>query len=131
MSKYALSLALVIGAALQPAVAVAQDTKPATESEQTYLEFQVEQTAKIRNAVSPIYPERLRAAKVEGLVLVQFVVNENGSAQMESFKVLRSTDNEFSEAVKKAVTASSFHPAEIKGKKVKQLVQQPYKFAAR
>ena len=130
MSKYALSLALVIGAALQPAVAAAQDTKPA-ETEQTYLEFQVEQTAKIRNAVTPIYPDRLRAAKVEGLVLVQFVVNENGSAQMESFKVLRSTDNEFSEAVKKAVNASSFHPAEIKGKKVKQLVQQPYKFAAR
>lgn len=130
MSKYVLSLALVLAAAMQPAVAQAQDSRT-TESEQTFLEFQVEQTARIRNAVAPVYPERLRANRVEGNVLVQFVVDENGSAEMTSFKVLRSTDNEFTEAVKKAVNASSFHPAEIKGKKVKQLVQQPYKFAAR
>ena len=128
MSKYVLSLALVFAAVLQPSVARAQDSKPA-ESEQTFLEFQVEQTVRIKNAIAPVYPERFRASHIEGTVLVQFIVDESGSAQMESFKVLRSTATEFTESVKKAVNAMSFYPAEIKGKKVKQLVQQPYKFA--
>jgi len=42
-----------------------------------------------------------------------------------------SNDNAFSEAVKKAVSATTYRPAELQGKKVRQLVQQPYKFAAR
>lgn len=129
MSKYFMSLALVLAAVLQPAVAKAQEAK-GQESE-TFLDFQVEQTARIKNAVAPVYPERFKNARVEGQVLVQFVVDENGQAQMESFKVLRSTATEFTDAVKKAVHAMSFYPAELKGKKVKQVVQQPYKFAAR
>jgi protein TonB len=132
MSKYFLGFALVLAAVL-PSTASAQtpvtQTASAASSGQTYLDFQVEQPVKIKNAVSPIYPDRLRQGGIEGQVIAQFIVDENGRALMESFKVLRSNDNAFSEAVKKAVSLSTYTPAELQGRKVRQLVQQPYKFA--
>jgi protein TonB len=127
MSKLTLALAFALAAVATPSIVRAQD---ATDTTQTFLEFQVEQAARIKTASLPVYPERLRAAGVEGEVLVQFVVSESGNAQMSTFKVLRSNDNAFTEAVKRAVSASSFFPAQIRGKRVKQLVQQPYKFAS-
>jgi protein TonB len=130
MSKYFVALSFALGAALIPATAVAQDSKP-SELEQTYLDFQVEKAARVKNQASPDYPDLLRMAHVEGSVLVQFVVDEAGVPQMHTFKVLRSADAAFTESVRRAVSNSSFYPAEIKGKKVKQLVQQPYKFASK
>jgi protein TonB len=134
MSKYALGFALVL-AAIIPSAASAQT--PATQvvsaapSSQTYLDFQVDQSVKIKSAVAPIYPDRLKNGGIEGQVIVQFIVDENGAAVMDSFKVLRSNDSAFSEAVKKAVSQTTYIPAELQGRKVRQLVQQPYKFAAR
>lgn len=133
MKNIVLGLALVVAAVI-PSAAKAQT--PATQtasaaSSQTYLDFQVEQPVKIKSAVAPQYPERLRNAGIEGQVIVQFIVDENGNALMDSFKVLRSNDNAFSDAVKKAVSNTTYSPAEIKGQKVRQLVQQPYKFASR
>jgi protein TonB len=129
MSKYFLTVGFLLGAALAPATARAQDNK-AAESDQTYLDFQVEKTVRTKAQTSPVYPDLLRMAHVEGDVLVQFVVDEAGAPQMSTFKVLRSADAAFSESVRRAVSTSSFYPAEIKGKRVKQLVQQPFKFAS-
>jgi len=44
--------------------------------------------------------------------------------------MLRSSDPAFTESVRRAVTRSVFYAAENKGKKVKQLVQQSFKFAS-
>lgn len=129
MSKYFLTTLLLIGASLTPATAMAQDSK-ASESEQTFLDFQVEKAVRVKTQKAPEYPDLLRLAHVEGTVLVQFVVDETGTPQMNTFKVLRSSDGAFSESVRRAVSTSAFYPAEIKGKKVKQLVQQPYTFAS-
>lgn len=132
MYRNIFGVALIV-AAIYPTSAVAQtpvtQTASAAASNQTFLDFQVEQPVKIKTAASPIYPSRLRDAGIEGSVIVQFIVDENGRAEMESFKVLRSNDNAFSEAVKKAVSQTSYLPAELQGRKVRQLVQQPYKFA--
>jgi protein TonB len=126
MSKYLVTTLLLLGAALTPATAFAQDNKTV---DQTYLDFQVETAARVKAQTAPQYPDHLRAAQVAGNVLVQFVVDEAGTPQMDTFKVLRSSDAAFSESVRRAVSKSAFFPAEIKGKKVKQLVQQPYTFA--
>jgi len=133
MSKIIFSLILVAAAAL-PSAALAQQASQTVAtsagSDQTYLDFQVEQTVRVKTIASPEYPSQLRSARIEGQVLVQFVVDEKGRAQMNTFKVLRSSDNAFSESVKIAVSETAFHPAEIGGRKVKQLVQQPFKFAS-
>jgi TonB family protein len=125
MSKIILAIAFAL--ALSPAIARAQDT---SSTGQTYFGFQVEREARLKTGQPPSYPAHLREANVSGEVLVQYVVDERGSAEMASFKVLKSSDNEFTESVRRAVSAMAFYPAEIQGKKVKQLVQQPFKFAA-
>lgn len=95
----------------------------------TYFSFQVEQPARAAAGnPSPVYPPELRKNFVEGEVTAQFTVLENGRADMDTFKVIRSTNNLFSEAVRDAVRRGWFAPAQIAGKPVKQLVQLPFVF---
>ena len=63
------------------------------------------------------------------LVLATFVVDTTGRADPSSFKVLRATHQLFEKAVRDALPRMRFIPAEVGGKKVKQLVQQPFSFA--
>ncbi len=123
------SLAIVLFVSLPPTAARAQSAAPSSATEQTFFDFQVEQAVRVKTVRTPVYPDRLRAANVDGQVLVQFVVDEHGMAQMSTFKVLKSTDNELTESVKRAISETAFFPAETGGRKVKQLVQQPFTFA--
>jgi len=96
---------------------------------QTYYEFQVEKPASQASGnPQPRYPEVLKASGVEGDVLAQFTVLENGRADMDTFKIVRSSNELFSAAVRNVLPQLRFLPAEIGGKKVKQLVQQPFEF---
>jgi periplasmic protein TonB len=114
--------------ALVASLMLASSAEAQGNADQAFLEFQVERAVRVRQAAKATYPEKLRNAGLEGEVLVQFVVNESGVAQMHTFKILKTNDPAFSEAVRRAVSNSSFYPAELDGKKVKQLVQQPYRF---
>jgi len=119
--------------------AFAVDATPATAKapkpmvinpDQPYFEFQVEkQVQSAPDSPHPTYPAALKAAKIEGEVLAQYVVNTDGRADVSTFKVLKSTRPEFVDAVKEALPQMRFIPAEIGGHKVKQMVQQPYTFA--
>ena len=101
---------------------------PVIASDQPYYDFQVEKPAMAQPGPTPTYPEMLRTAGVEGQVLAQFVVDTTGRADMSTFKILK-TDNElFSLAVKNTLPRMRFLPAEVGGRKVKQLVQQPFGF---
>jgi protein TonB len=105
--------------------------QPATAPPPTvYFEFQVEKhvAAKPGNP-APKYPDMLRTANVEGQVLVQFVVDTTGHAEISTFRVLRSTHDLFTMAVKHALDSMEFSPAELSGRKVKQLVQMPFMFS--
>jgi len=97
---------------------------------QTYFEFQVEKpVAQIPGTGSPRYPDALRSSGVEGEVQAQFVVNEDGKAETSTFKVLKATNDLFASAVRSALPNMRFYAAEVGGKKVKQLVQQPFTFS--
>jgi protein TonB len=97
---------------------------------QTYFEFQVEkQVSPLPGNPAPRYPDMLRSANVEGEVLAQFVVDTTGRADMREFKVLKSTHDLFTNAVKASLPNMRFYPAEVGGKKVKQLVQMPFQFS--
>ena len=98
-------------------------------AEQTYFEFQVEkQVAMLPNGPRPKYPQSMRDANMEGEVLTQFVVDTTGRAQMWTFKALRSTHPDFTEAVRSVIPLMRFYPAVLSGRKVKQLVQMPFVF---
>jgi protein TonB len=48
---------------------------------------------------------------------------------MSTFKVLKSDHELFSQEVKMALPKMRFYPAEVGGRKVKELVQLPFAFA--
>ena len=99
-------------------------------SDQPYFEFQVEkQVAMVPGQPGPSYPDMLKSANVEGEVLAQFVVDTTGRYESGTFKVLKSSNEQFTAAVRNALPNMRFYPAEIGGRKVKQMVQQPFTFA--
>ena len=98
-------------------------------ADQTYFEFQVEkQVAQIPGSINLRYPDMLRSANVEGEVLAQFVVDTTGRVESNSIKILKSSHDLFTNAVQQALRSARYYPAEIGGRKVKQLVQQPFNF---
>lgn len=100
------------------------------DGSQTYFEFQVEkQVAPASGNPQPRYPDMLRSANVEGEVIAQFVVDQSGKADMSTFKVLKSSHDLFTAAVKNVLPNMRFLAAEVGGSKVKQLVQMPFVFS--
>ena len=98
--------------------------------DQPYFDFQVEKpVAPLPGSQGPRYPDILRSGGVEGSVLAQFVVDTTGRVEIASFKVLRSDHAMFEQAVRSALPNMRFLSAEVGGRKVKQLVQQPFVFA--
>lgn len=99
-------------------------------AENTYFVFQVAKPAELLpSQPQPQYPQTLREKKIAGNVVVQFVVDTAGQPQMWTLKVLRATHLEFVPAVRSALAQSHFSPAELGGRKVKQLVQMPFEFS--
>jgi TonB family protein len=95
-----------------------------------YFEFQIEKPATpMPGNAGPRYPDELREAKVEGEVLAQFVVDTLGRPEMTTYKVLKSSDDRFTQSVRGALGVMRFYPAEVGGRKVKQLIQMPFQFS--
>ena len=91
------------------------------------LEFHVDEpVTQISSSIR--YPDDLRQRGVCGEVLASFVVDTLGRAEMETFRVIKSTDPLFSDAVRRGVAQSRFKPARLRGRTVRQLVQQPFAF---
>ena len=93
-----------------------------------YMEFQVEKVVVKIGGEAPEYPSSLRESGIEGKVLAQFVVGENGRYEGGSLKILESSNPAFTAAVKDALPRMRFSAAQIGGKKVQQLVQMPFQF---
>lgn len=99
------------------------------DTDQPYFEFQVEKPVLPREGnPQPRYPEMLRTGGIEGEVLAQFVVDTSGRAEMSSLKILKSSHDLFSSAVRQTLPSMRFYAAETGGRKVKQLVQMPFNF---
>ena len=106
-----------------------QQPRTGLDGSQVYFEFQVEKQAReLPGSPSPEYPAMLRSAKVEGEVLAQFVVDTLGRVEPGTFKVLKTTHELFTQAVRDVLPSLQFSPAEVGGRKVRQLVQIPFPF---
>jgi TonB family protein len=94
-----------------------------------YFEFEVEKQVRQRpGRGAPRYPPAMMQASIEGEVLVQFVVDSGGLPRIGTLRILRSTHPEFSEAVRAWLPGARFYPAELRGRHVAQMVQQPFQF---
>lgn len=95
----------------------------------TYFEYQVDKPAKVlAENPGPRYPDSLKTARVDGEVVTSFAVDTTGLVDPASLHILRSTHPMFAAAAREAVLRMRFVPAELRGVKVRQFVQQPFVF---
>lgn len=85
----------------------------------------------LRSNPVPQYPAALRTAGIEGSVSARFVVDTTGRVIMESVIVDAADHPLFADAVIEALRRARFTPAELRGRKVRQLVVQPFVFVIR
>ena len=78
--------------------------------------------------MKPRYPESLRQAGIEGRVLVRFVVDTVGRIDPASVQILSSTHDQFTRAVRDALSGFRFRPAESNGKRIPALAEMPFEF---
>ena len=78
--------------------------------------------------VHPVYPDSLYDARTPGLVLAEFVVGADGDVIIETFNAVTTTHRLFVDAVQRALQEQRFVPAMRQGRKVQQVVQQPFRF---
>ncbi|MFL5524142.1 MAG: energy transducer TonB [Gemmatimonadaceae bacterium] len=82
----------------------------------------------LAKSLNYVYPRNARLANQSGSALVQFVVDTTGRAKPESIVCVNATYKDFADAAMSAVKLMEFHPAELEGHKVEQLVQYPIDF---
>ncbi len=80
----------------------------------------------VKKRVEPWYPELLKLAGIEGKVILNVFINEQG--KVEKTKILESTHEAFSEAAVKAAKQWEFLPAMKDGKPIKAEVTIPFRF---
>lgn len=79
-------------------------------------------------SLAPRYPAILKEAGVGGVTIVQFVVDTTGRPIPETLKVVRSSHELFTNAVRTWLPELRFHAARVRGRNVKQLAQMYYWF---
>jgi protein TonB len=82
----------------------------------------------IPGTTTPRYPSSLQTAGLEGDVRTQFIVDTLGRVERGSVRVLDSTHELFSSAVRDALARARFKPAEAGGHVVRQLAEQTFTF---
>ena len=98
-------------------------------SDAVYFEYQVENPVmSAPGSPAPRYPDILKTAGVSGEVIASFVVDTTGLADVGSLKVIRSSHQLFVNSIVVAMPDMRFTPAMVGGRKVKQLVMQPFVF---
>jgi TonB family protein len=74
------------------------------------------------------YPTMLYQAGIEGEVVVEFVIDEDGRPVDRSINIVTSTNRGFLSAAREYVKRSKFRPGRHQGNPVRTVVQQPIAF---
>ncbi len=78
---------------------------------------------------SPVYPILLRSARVEGRVVLQYVVDTDGRVDASSITTLQSAHRQFDDAARRALVTCRYRPARAANRPVRVMVQTPFNFA--
>ena len=76
----------------------------------------------------PAYPIDMLRREVEATFSVYFVVDTTGRIDSTTIEVPPSVDRRFAQAVRDVLIRWRFAPAEIRGRRVRQLMEQPFMF---
>ncbi len=103
--------------------------QPEIEGDSVMTELQVDTVAvRYEDSAAPPYPETMLRKRIEGTVVVQYVVDTAGHADTASFQILFASHRDFAQSVKTTLPQMRFRPAVMGSQRVKQLVQQPFTF---
>jgi TonB family protein len=80
------------------------------------------------NSAAPVYPPDLLKVGAEGQVQATYVVDTLGTVDTTSIQIERSDDPRFTASVRNALGLMRFRPARRGGQKVRQLVEQSFRF---
>jgi TonB family protein len=95
-----------------------------------YTSFEVDNAVQFSDGSAvPQYPPDLLARRVPGTVTVRFVVDTSGVADVQSLEIIDASDPQFAASVRDALPRMKFQPARLNGKRVRQLVEQPFRFS--
>jgi protein TonB len=83
---------------------------------------------RIERSVKPRYPESLQRTGIDGRVVVQFTVDTTGRVDPASIRVLSSTHELFTRAVREALVQFRFMPARVGDRRVPALAEMPFEF---
>jgi TonB family protein len=100
-----------------------------TQVSDVYGEDQVEVRPTRLSGPMPRYPAMLRQAGIEGAVMLEFVIDEEGRVDTTSIEVMESTNRAFDGPSRDVVACSLFTPGEKDGEPVRVLVQQQIGFS--
>jgi len=103
----------------------------ATADSATNEPYRWQQVDRIATAVTeaPVeYPAMLRHQQVEGRVVAEFVVDTLGRVEPKSVRIVSATHALFANAARSALPRARYTPAELEGRKVRQLVVLPVRF---
>ena len=85
----------------------------------------------IGNAPTPRYPNALRESGIAGRVVLRFVIDTLGRAEMDGIIPMEASHPQFTDAVKSVLPLYRFRAGEVGGRKVRTLVQMPFVFSLR
>src|SRR5436853_3179814 len=63
---------------------------------------------------APHYPDGLRQAGIEGIAVLECVIDTSGRAEPASLRVLLATERRFAKSARKAVLQSTYKPARVR-----------------
>jgi TonB family protein len=79
-------------------------------------------------SAAPDYPAQLLARGVEGFASVRYVVDTTGLVDTLTYHVIEATAPDFAVEVRRVLPAMHFRPALQGGRRVRQLVEQTFRF---
>jgi TonB family protein len=102
---------------------------PARLIDTTFTVFEVDaMVERWEGTAAPAYPPDLAEAGVEGLVRATYVVDETGRVDTTTIRIMTSDHPGFTTSVRTALAEMRFRPAKRRGKPVRQLVEQRFRF---
>jgi TonB family protein len=121
-------IAFALGALMVGATELKAQAQPDTTAALAESAVQ-ERPALVPNSCqAPQYPMQLRQARVEGHVLLRFVVDETGRVEPNSVNVVSATHSRFEAPARQAMATCRFRPARFNDRAVRVTVVAPVDF---
>jgi protein TonB len=120
--------AVVVGTLIAGASEVKAQAQPDTTAALAESAVQERPTLVPSSCQAPQYPLQLRQARVEGHVLLRFVVDESGRVEPGSVNVVSATHSRFEAPARQAMATCRFRPARFNDRAVRVTVVAPVDF---